>query len=86
MSDRPLEGMCTTCGNQYDKAFTITTHGGDSGTFDSIECAAAWMAPTCGQCGIRILGHGVESDAGIFCCAHCAERAGDQRLVDRVDA
>jgi hypothetical protein len=28
-------------------------------------------------------GHGVESEAGIFCCAHCAEMAGDERLVDR---
>ena len=66
---------CDTCGNDYDKAFTLT-QGDRSGTFDSFECAAHAMAPLCVNCGVRILGHGVEVDGAVFCCAHCAEHAG----------
>ena len=66
---------CDTCGNDYDKAFTLT-QGDRSGTFDSFECAAHAMAPTCAHCGCRILGHGVEVDGSIYCGAHCAEHAG----------
>lgn len=66
---------CDTCGNDYDKAFTLT-QGDRSGTFDSFECAAHAMAPLCVHCGVRVLGHGVEIDGVIFCCAHCAEHAG----------
>ncbi len=86
MTSTKSGGTCAVCGNFYDKAFTVTLHDGASSTFDSIECAAAWVAPDCAECGTRILGHGVESDDGIFCCAHCAESAGEDRLVDRVDA
>lgn len=74
---------CDTCGNDYDKAFTVT-QGDRSGTFDSFECAAHAMAPTCSHCGVRILGHGVESDGVIFCCAHCAEHQGVSGVADRV--
>jgi hypothetical protein len=56
-----------------------TTH-----TFDSFECAIHALAPTCEHCGCRVIGHGVESDARIFCCAHCAHAAGIDRLQDRV--
>lgn len=73
---------CDTCGNDYDKAFTVT-QGDRSGTFDSFECAAHAMAPTCAHCGVRILGHGVESDGTIFCCAHCAEHQGASGVADR---
>ena len=66
---------CDTCGNDYDKAFTLT-QGDRSGTFDSFECAAHAMAPTCSHCSCRILGHGVEVDGTIYCCAHCAEHSG----------
>jgi hypothetical protein len=83
MSDTSLGGSCASCANHYDKAFTVTTYDGEEAIFDSVECAIAWIAPTCAECNIRILGHGVESDAGIFCCANCAEMAGDERLVDR---
>ena len=38
--------VCDTCGNDYDRAFTIT-RGQESGTFDSFECAIAKMAPSC---------------------------------------
>ncbi len=41
------------------------------------------MAPTCAHCGCRILGHGVETDGSIFCCAHCARAVGEHGLVDR---
>ena len=53
---------CDTCGNDYDKTFTVT-RGDVSGTFDSFECAAQAMAPQCAHCGCRILGHGVEAYA-----------------------
>lgn len=68
--------ICAVCGNDYDKAFTVTTAGGQSHVFDSIECAVHLVAPTCGHCGCRILGHGVESDGHIFCCPTCARGAG----------
>lgn len=73
---------CDTCGNDYDKAFTLT-QGDRTGVFDSFECAAQAMAPECGHCGCRILGHGVEAGAQIFCCAHCARRAGADGVADR---
>ena len=75
-------GVCDTCGNTYDKTFTLT-QGDRSGTFDSFECAVQAMAPVCAHCHCRILGHGVESDDGIFCCAHCAQEMGEHDLVDR---
>ncbi len=55
---------CDTCGNDYDKAFTVTTVTGDQYTFDSIECAAQKLAPNCTHCGVRILGHGLEATSG----------------------
>jgi Rieske Fe-S protein len=73
---------CEVCGNEYDKTFEITK-GGESHTFDSFECAIHAMAPTCEHCGCRIIGHGVEADGTIFCCAHCAEREGITALADR---
>lgn len=74
--------ICDTCGNDYDKAFTLT-QGDRSGTFDSFECAAHAMAPTCAHCECRILGHGVERDGVIYCCAHCAGHQGAHGVADR---
>ncbi len=74
--------VCDTCGNDYDKAFTITL-AGRSGTFDSFECAIHAMAPVCAHCGCRILGHGSEVDGIMFCCAHCARHSGRKGPVDR---
>jgi len=69
-------GRCDVCGNDYEKTMVITTPD-RKGTFDSFECALHAMAPTCGHCGCRIVGHGVEApDGRYFCCAHCAEMAG----------
>jgi Rieske Fe-S protein len=74
--------QCEVCGNDYDKAFQIIV-AGTTHTFDSFECAIHAVAPTCAHCGCRIIGHGVEADGRIFCCAHCAKQEGDDRLTDR---
>jgi hypothetical protein len=73
---------CDTCGNSYDKAFEVRM-GGERFTFDSFECAIHKLAPTCSHCGIRIVGHGLEAAERMFCCAHCAEQAGESGLRDR---
>lgn len=75
-------GICVTCGNTYDKTFTVITSEGRY-EFDSFECAIHELAPRCAHCGCHIIGHGVENRDAIFCCAHCAEQVGDQRFVDR---
>jgi len=74
--------VCEVCGNDYDKAFEVRKDGA-AHVFDSFECALHALAPTCGHCGVRIAGHGVEHDGQIFCCASCAERAGVRGLTDR---
>ncbi|MES2858261.1 MAG: hypothetical protein V4704_03685 [Pseudomonadota bacterium] len=74
---------CAMCGNDYDKAFTITTSDGDSQSFDSFECAIHMLAPTCAHCGCRVLGHGAEHAGTIYCCAHCARKDGVTGLDDR---
>lgn len=74
---------CDMCGNDYDKAFEIRTSDGSSHTFDSFECAIHMVAPTCAHCDCRIIGHGVEADGTIYCCAHCAGHAGHEELKDR---
>ena len=73
---------CDTCGNEYDRCMTVTM-GNSTGTFDSFECAVHLMAPRCGHCDCRILGHGVEADGTVYCCANCARRAGHEVLTDR---
>jgi hypothetical protein len=75
---------CEVCGNDYDKAFEVIM-AGERHVFDSFECAAHALAPTCSHCGIRILGHGLEADGRFFCCDHCAEKAGVAGLRDRLD-
>lgn len=73
---------CDTCGNDYDKTFTIN-RGDRSGTFDSFECAIHAMAPTCAHCRCLILGHGNEAGGDIYCCAHCARQSGQTGVADR---
>src|SRR5215468_4023571 len=68
-------GKCEVCGNEYDKAFTVTM-AGRSHTYDSFECAIHALAPSCAHCGCRVVGHGVEAKGKIFCCGHCAEQVG----------
>jgi hypothetical protein len=78
-------GRCDHCGNDYDKAFTVT-QGASTHTFDSFECAIAMIAPECSHCRCRIIGHGVEASGKFFCCVHCASQAGIETLRDRDDA
>lgn len=65
---------CEMCGNDYDRSFTIT-RGDRTATYDSLECAISAWAPACGNCGCRILGHGVEAGDAVYCCSHCARAA-----------
>jgi len=74
---------CEVCGNEYDKAFTVTMDG-RLHTFDAFECAIQALAPTCSHCGCKIVGHGVEKSGTFFCCVHCAKQAGVIGLGDRV--
>lgn len=80
-------GKCEVCGNDYDKAFTVT-RGGESHVFDSFECAIHAMAPVCAHCECRIVGHGMEADGRFYCCAHCANHSEGTRpaMRDRADA
>jgi len=73
---------CESCGNEYDKTFQVTM-GQSSHTFDSFECAIHRLAPQCGHCGCRIIGHGVEAGGEIYCCAQCARHKGEHELQDR---
>lgn len=73
---------CEVCGNEYDKAFEVRTAAGEH-VFDSFECAIHALAPECDNCGVKIAGHGLESNGSFFCCAHCAEQVGVGGLSDR---
>lgn len=73
---------CETCGNDYDKSFEVVMAGAPH-TFDSFECAIQALAPRCAHCNCRIIGHGVEANETIYCCAHCAEESGAGNLKDR---
>ena len=73
---------CEVCGNDYDKSFQVVVQG-RSHVFDSFECAIHTLAPACAHCGVRIVGHGLEKNGRMFCCAHCAEHEGVTDLRDR---
>lgn len=73
---------CETCGNDYDKSFDVVIDG-QSHTFDSFECAIHALAPACGHCGCRVIGHGLEQSGMVFCCASCAKHEGATALRDR---
>jgi hypothetical protein len=73
---------CEVCGNEYDKAFQVTGPSGKH-TFDCFECAIHALAPSCAHCGCRVMGHGVEKDGDVFCCAHCASKEGVTEMRDR---
>lgn len=74
---------CETCGNNYERSFEVEMNG-ERHTFDSFECAIHALAPRCKTCGVRVVGHGLESNGDIFCCRHCAERGGVEGLRDHV--
>lgn len=73
---------CEVCDNDYDKSFQVVI-GGKSHTFDSFECAIHAVAPTCAHCGCRVVGHGIEAGAKVYCCANCARNAGVTTAKDR---
>ena len=75
---------CEVCGNDYDKSFQVTM-AGTTHVYDSFECAIHGLAPECEHCGIKIVGHGIESDGVFFCCANCASHEGVEEAVDRVE-
>jgi hypothetical protein len=75
--------VCERCGNDYDRAFEVVL-GGEHYVFDSFECAIATLAPECATCGCRVIGHGLESEGTVYCCAHCAAQDGVAGLTDRV--
>jgi hypothetical protein len=51
--------------------------------FDCFECAIHALAPVCDHCGCRVIGHGMQADGKMFCCAHCAGKEGVVELADR---
>ena len=78
-------GLCEVCGNEYDKSFTIRL-GQSIHEFDSFECAIHQLAPECVHCGMKIIGHGAESNGRIYCGAHCARKEGIRKIADRQDS
>lgn len=75
---------CSVCGNAYDRSFEVVMSDGRTRRFfDSFECAIHALAPVCAHCRCRILGHGVEAEGTIYCCASCARAAGIEGLQDR---
>ena len=68
----------------HDKTFEIR-YGGHNYTFECLECAIHRLAPQCAHCGCRVIGHGVEADGVIYCCAHCTRAHGQTEVRDRVD-
>jgi hypothetical protein len=73
---------CELCGNDYDKAFRVIVEGQEH-IFDSFECAIQALAPQCAHCQCRIIGHGVEANGGVYCCANCARQKGVEKVADR---
>lgn len=82
MTPSTPEMTCACCGNRYAKSMTIVS-GGRSFTFDCFECAIHVLAPTCAACGCRVVGHGVEGQGEVYCCASCARRKGELDVSDR---
>lgn len=74
---------CDQCGNDYDRIMTIEV-GGQTLHFDSFECAIHRLAPPCGHCGCRVIGHGIDGNGTVYCCAHCAQSDGHSGARDNV--
>ena len=77
-------GTCEVCGNEYEGCFEVRLDG-ETHTFDCFECAIHALAPRCAHCGCRIIGHGVEVNGSVYCCAHCTRESSVRNLEnDRV--
>ena len=74
---------CEVCGNEYYLSFEVIT-AGHRHVFDSFECAIHKLAPVCANCGVKIVGHGIEANDTFYCCAHCARKEGVRGAVDHV--
>jgi hypothetical protein len=74
--------QCEVCGNEYDLAIEVIA-AGNRHVFDCFECAIHALAPICDHCGCRIIGHGMQAEGLMFCCAHCASKVGVTALADR---
>jgi Rieske Fe-S protein len=74
--------QCEVCGNDYDKSFEVMA-AGSSHVFDSFECAIQALAPICGHCGCKVIGHGTEVAGKFFCSAHCAKTETSSDVKDR---
>jgi hypothetical protein len=72
---------CEVCGNEYYLSFEVVT-AGVTHVFDSFECAIHKLAPVCDNCGVKIIGHGIEANETFYCCAHCAHQKGATEIVD----
>ncbi len=64
--------MCDVCGNNSDQPIEIKRRE-KTGVFDSFECAIHAIAPVCGHCGCKIIGHPTYALGTSFCCDHCVE-------------
>lgn len=76
-------GTCEVCGNEYELAFEVIA-AGNRHVFDCFECAIHTLAPICENCGVKVIGHGIEADGVYYCCAHCARAEGVTGAVDNV--
>ena len=76
--------ICKVCGNDYPHSFDIVRDG-QRATYDCFECTIHDLAPICGHCQCRVIGHGIAAGEEIFCCAHCARQRGVTDVADRAN-
>ncbi len=72
------------CGNDYYLSFEVIT-AGNRHVFDSFECAIHKLAPVCANCGVKVVGHGVDANNDFYCCAHCAHMQGATEIRDNAE-
>ncbi len=58
--------------------------GEETRVFDSFECAIHLLAPVCANCGIKVIGHGLQIRGRVFCSSHCSRSAGVRYFQDRL--
>lgn len=75
--------ICEACGNHYENPMVIRIKGTEH-LFDCFECAIHALAPKCANCGVRVLGHGVEVNDTVYCSAHCGRMGGERNFCDHV--